>query len=76
METTVMDLIIKALEDGGYDGLYSSSECACLLSDLMPCGECCCNCSPGYLAECDCGDHDFHIVPKKVEQESFDEIPF
>jgi len=46
----------------GYDGLFDNDgECACELDDLMPCGEPSPNCTAGYRAACDCGDHDFHI---------------
>ena len=43
------DIVIKWLEENGYDGLFESGECACVISDLMPCNsECALNCEPGY----------------------------
>lgn len=62
----VTEVIIKYLEDNGYDGLYSD-ECGCELADLMPCGsEGCLSCEPGYYLPCNCGEGcDFHIGMKK-----------
>ena len=34
---TVKDIVIKALKDQGYDGLYTPGECGCEIDDLAPC---------------------------------------
>jgi hypothetical protein len=52
----------SALEAVGYDGLYLPHECACKTDDLEPCEfGASPECLPGYVCECDCGDHDYHI---------------
>jgi len=51
------------LKRRGFDGLYFPGECACKVDDLYPCGERC-DCKPGVLKPCDCGEHDWHIGPK------------
>ena len=68
---TVKEIIIKHLEDNGYDGLVSSGcECACKLDDLNPCDESMIDCEAGYLTKCNCDmDCDFHISTKKEEKE-------
>ena len=58
---TVFEIVEAHLIANGFDGLYSPSECGCKLGDLAPCGEMKGDCEPGYLQECDCGDHDWHI---------------
>jgi hypothetical protein len=51
-----------------YDGLFNGGhECACTTDDLIPCSEGCDDCLPGYEGPCDCGEHDFHIVPDNPE---------
>ena len=51
--TTVTDIVREYLVARGYDGLYSESgECACLHSDLAPCGCVQVDCRPGYRATC------------------------
>jgi hypothetical protein len=63
----VSEIISGYLKANGYDGLMSENDCACELSDLMPCGEDCSTCEPGYKIPCpeSCGEHDFHITTKK-----------
>lgn len=51
MSKTVADIIADYLRINGYDGLYGE-ECACLLSDLFPCGgEYALECYPGIRRE-------------------------
>jgi hypothetical protein len=51
---TVRGIVRTYLEKHCYDGLYSDSECACRLDDLMPCdGEGIDQCSAGHLVPCD-----------------------
>lgn len=46
---TGKEVLVVALKDRGYDGLVSvDAECGCELADLVPCGECCCGCTPAY----------------------------
>ena len=57
--------IVRAwLKNHGFDGLYMTGECACVVDDLFPCGHACPDCSAGYIIPCDCGDHDYHIGPR------------
>jgi len=64
---TILEIVEKYLKENEFDGLCNSnSQCACKLDDLMPCeceyvGEC----SPGYLVECTCGEHEFVISEDK-----------
>ena len=45
--TTILDMIIGALKDNGYDGLYcedntcldNGGPCGCFLDDICPCSE-------------------------------------
>lgn len=62
----VTKIVRQYLFSHGYDGLYSQIECACTLDDLMPCGECRWDCEAGYISDCDCGEHDFHIGYQKA----------
>lgn len=67
-EVTVLAIVKDALKRGGFDGLFNPLlDCACELSDLEPCGSMGSNCSAGYRAPCDCGDHDCHIQQEKPE---------
>ena len=57
------------LTQRGFDGLYSSGECACILNDLVPCadglGE---ECTPGYRIACNaCDEFDYCISSQKDE---------
>ena len=64
----VIDIISKYLDQNGYDGLYFPGECACLSSDLAPCGELQNNCKAGYKTDapedCPC---DWHIGSKNSD---------
>jgi len=72
---TVREMVRKALVDGGFDGLYDSMECACLVDDLMPCEvDSIMNCEAGYkipgpIKDCYiCGDNcvcEWHVGPTK-----------
>ena len=67
----VRQIVKQWLKKKGYDGLYSSSECACMADDLMPCGEYYSDCESGYLCPCpsDCEEyHEFHIGPEKYHE--------
>lgn len=57
---TIREIIEKHLKDNGFDGL-ASDECGCLVGDLCPCQLDPMGCEPGYLAPCNCGDHEWHI---------------
>lgn len=58
-------IIEEYLKENNYDGLYNSdTECACTLEDLFHCETPCTDCEAGYISECDCGDHEYHIGPK------------
>ena len=60
-----LDIVAEWLEKNDFDGLCGDMECACVVGDLNPCGEMKANCIPGYKVDCDCGDHDWHIVTEK-----------
>jgi len=69
---TVEQMVRKMLQTHGYDGLFSEFGCACLLSDLAPCGEMGQLCAAGYRVPCpgpeECengGGCGFHIAATK-----------
>lgn len=62
---SVLEIVHEYLKANKFDGLFSPGECACKLDDLAPCGEIHGDCEAGYLSDCDCGDHDWHIGPAK-----------
>jgi|Deesub1362A_J573_1020465.scaffolds.fasta_scaffold00385_51 hypothetical protein len=52
---TVREIVSAWLKENGYDGLYSpTAGCACLIADLMPCGNPGPDCRPGYRIARDC----------------------
>ncbi len=58
----VREIVEKYLKKNKYDGLFNADGgCACLTSDLAPCGEIYGECEAGHLKPCDCGEHDWHI---------------
>lgn len=61
---TVKEIVAEWLKEHGYDGLYYPDTCGCLLDDLMPCGESCDHCEPGYKLPGD-QDNDFCVGLKK-----------
>lgn len=64
-ELTVLEIVEAHLRANGYDGLVSEDrECACLVSDLAPCGEMMETCVAGYRVPCYCGEHDYHVGPQ------------
>lgn len=71
----VKKIVKEYLEKNGYDGLYSVDDCACEVSDLMPCEEMGWDCTAGYKFPCDCGEHDFHIGEKDDLQLRLPGIP-
>ncbi len=68
---TVKEMVIKYLEENGYDGLWWNSgggdDCGCRLDDLFPCDDRVTDCQPGY--EVLLGDVGgvYGIGPKLVE---------
>lgn len=64
---TVLDIVKAYLVDHGYDGLFSPGDCACRVDDLAPCGQMRGDCQVGYLCECICEDHEWHIGPEKTD---------
>lgn len=63
---TIKELISAGLKAGGFDGLFNSFlDCACVIDDLMPCGNNCDNCEAGYIIRCDCRDHVVRDKPKE-----------
>lgn len=74
----------KKLQDGGFDGLFVSGECACEICDLMPCGvaerdddeEWVNGCEPGYKVADPSGKTDDFVImrnKREITQEEFDE---
>ena len=61
----VREIIIAYLKKNGFDGLYIPGECGCNIDALMPCESNPDECIPGFQFPCDCGDHAFHVGPKK-----------
>lgn len=62
---TLRELTADWLKSHGYEGLFDPDECACEVSDLMPCDEPNPKCEPGIKTKCDCGEHDFHIEGRR-----------
>jgi hypothetical protein len=50
----LLDLLKQSLKAQGYEGLCSDG-CGCDIEDLAPCGNCWCQCSPGYRHAVDPG---------------------
>ena len=68
LNPTVRVIVASWLEVHGFDGLFNEDECACDLSELMPCGSNPDGCTAGYKAACTCGDgHQYHINKTKPE---------
>lgn len=77
---TVVTLLEFWLKGNGFEGLYnpvSHLRCYCELGgsfppcqyrDYPPNPSDLVECRPGYKVPCDCGGHDFHIVPHKPAQ--------
>ena len=65
----VRSVLASWLKANGYDGLVSDHECGCLVDDLQPCSEDFSDCEPGYRGPCpaDCGDHNWHTYPRKID---------
>lgn len=58
----VWEMCEKYLRDNKYDGLFNDTlECACVVTDLAPCGDIQDDCAAGYIKPCHCGEHDYHI---------------
>lgn len=46
---TVLEMVERTLRTNGYDGLFNESgECACLVTDLEPCGNMSSECEAGF----------------------------
>jgi hypothetical protein len=61
MNASLREIVEQYLRENGFDGLYLQDECACAVDDLAPCDGPTIDCTAGYRAPCDCGEHDFHI---------------
>ena len=57
----VREIVKIWLKNNGYDGLFDEFECACEISDLMPCDEPHPDCKPGYKVICPEG-HEFDFI--------------
>lgn len=71
---TVREIVGQYLKRNGFDGLFHN-ECACELAELMPCYSEWADvdgCQAGYRIPCppDCGDHDWHMVAEKKEDDN------
>lgn len=70
MEFTIRDIVIKYLQENGYDGLVSNDgDCGCRLDDLFPCTDYCLNCIPGYLVKCEHDECHWHMAPTRSVEE-------
>ena len=50
----MINIVTDYLKTHGYDGVcHPESECGCFLDDLVPCGDNCMDCKPGYRAMID-----------------------
>ncbi len=52
---TVTEIVTRYLKRHGYDGLAGDG-CGCGLGDLAPCCDNITDCTPGYAADCTCGE--------------------
>lgn len=67
----VKEMVHKWLDERHYDGLFNvDGDCACGLTELIPCEQDCSECQSGYKYPCpdDCGDHEFHISAEKPKK--------
>lgn len=56
----VRQIVEAYLKENGFDGLFNTNgECACVLDDLVACGELSEDCQAGYKKPCD-EDEDGH----------------
>ena len=66
-----LDIIIRYLQNHGYDGLYHETECGCEIDNLAPCGNDFSECKPGYKVAppvgTDC-DFDFYICDSSYDR--------
>jgi len=71
MNQTLREIVLAALKQGQFDGLYSNDDCGCTTKDFMPCGNPDPARTPGVFGPCDpvtCqadGKCDWHLVPRK-----------
>lgn len=67
--SALRNFLAEQLKQQGYDGLYLPEECACKLSDLIPCEEINVYCCPGYIeyVENDTNGYDFYIHSEKPD---------
>ena len=73
MPKELSEITEEWLKANGYDGLFSRGECACVLDDLMPCGEPQPDCEAGYQGAADPETgYDFVIGPDKPKEVSGD----
>jgi len=67
----VGDIVVAYLEREGYHGLYNpDGKCACLIKDIGACENLYQDCIAGWLAPCDCGEHDWHITSDRGPHEN------
>jgi hypothetical protein len=66
---TAKEIIIKYLQDNGYDGLCND-DCGCGINDLFPCGGSPDNCVPAYKSKCDlhCGEYSVCYTPAQTNR--------
>jgi hypothetical protein len=65
---TVKEIIIKYLEENGFEGLHSE-ECGCSIDNLAACDENCLNCIPGYKHLDPNGEFNYVITESKEPPE-------
>lgn len=67
----LQDIVTDWLKQHGYDGLYNTvGECACQVSDLVPCSQCDeLECHAGHYLDATNSEFDFEIGVKPEESE-------
>lgn len=68
---TVRELLEAYVAEHGFDGLFAPhGNCACKRGSLMDncVGEDVFDCQPGFVLECPCGKHDWHLDPNAKVQ--------
>jgi hypothetical protein len=65
-----LEIIEEYLNSNGFDGLFYDDECACEISDLVPCRKDFSMCEPGYKVvppdDVNC-EFDFYICENKTD---------
>lgn len=62
------EIIIKYLQENGFDGLYNDDECGCDIRNLAICTSYMSQCRPGYKIFHPTKKHEYMICPNKNDK--------